>query len=137
MIIEVDFRALGLLISKYRHDANLSQEKLAERVGVSTNFLGNIERGEKHPSVDTLFKICVALQLPPNELLNSSVAQPAGKKDKHTLRDSSGEYINTLTDILLREKEEAAANAHECEDTPEPQFGFLDIGDEYGFIWID
>ena len=135
MIIEVDFRALGLLISKYRHNADLSQEKLAEKIGVSTNFLGNIERGEKHPSVDTLFKICVALDLPPNELLNSSVAQPVGKNEKHILRDSSPDYINTLTDILLKEKAENASP--DREDGPAPRFGYLDIGDEYNFTWRD
>ena len=129
MLIEVDFRALGLLISKYRHLSNLSQEKLAERIGVSTNFLGNIERGEKHPSVETLFKICVALDLPLNELLNSSVSQPVRIDDRHTLRDSSPGYSDAFTAALLREMAELGR-------APEvSQFGYLDIGDEYGFIW--
>ena len=124
MILEVDFRALGLLISKYRYNANLSQEKLAGMIGVSTNFLGNIERGEKHPSVPTLFNICVALNLPPNELLNASVAQPACEDETHRLRDSAQGYLHSLSSILLQEENPETA-----------RFGFLEIGDEYGFVW--
>lgn len=130
MTIEVDFKALGLMISKYRHAANLSQEKLAERIDVSTNFLGNIERGEKRPSVETFFKLCVALNISPNDLLNSSVGRLVTDQEKHQLRDSAYGFRHTLSSILLAEKQEA-----EAAEGIISQFGVLEIPDEYGFTW--
>lgn len=42
---------------------DLSQEQLAEMVGVSTSFIGHIERGTRVPSLDTVWRICKALDV--------------------------------------------------------------------------
>lgn len=39
----------------------ITQEQLARKVGISTSFMGHIERGTRVLSVDTLFKLCAAL----------------------------------------------------------------------------
>ena len=43
----MDYHALGKRIREERLRLNLTQEKLAEEVGVSTAYIGQIERGER------------------------------------------------------------------------------------------
>lgn len=57
-------------IKKYRKEAGISQAELAERVGVSHEFIRRNEskKGRKSFSVDTLWKISVALDINPGLL---------------------------------------------------------------------
>ena len=61
-------------IKKYRNMAGISQAELAERVGVSHEFIRRNEskKGRKSFSVDTLWKISVALDVPPGKLFEIS-----------------------------------------------------------------
>lgn len=54
---------IGNKIKEYRNKAELSQETLASRADISTNFLGQIERGNKNPTIETLEKILNALDV--------------------------------------------------------------------------
>jgi transcriptional regulator with XRE-family HTH domain len=54
-------RLLGETIRAKRKNANFSQEKLAEKAGLSTVFISRVERGKESPSVDSLVKIAKAL----------------------------------------------------------------------------
>lgn len=45
---------IGLRIKTERMKLKLTQVELAERVNISSNFLGEIERGSKSCSIDTL-----------------------------------------------------------------------------------
>jgi transcriptional regulator with XRE-family HTH domain len=54
-------RLLGEAVRVKRKEAEFSQEKLAERAGLSTVFISRIERGVESPSVDNLVKIAKAL----------------------------------------------------------------------------
>ena len=47
-----------------------SREKLSELADMNTYYLGEIERGEKKPSLDFLIKICNVLKIKLHELLN-------------------------------------------------------------------
>ena len=57
----MDFEAIGKRIRKVRRSADLTQEQLAEIVGISTSFIGHIERGSRIPSIQTLYSICLSL----------------------------------------------------------------------------
>jgi len=50
-------------IRKYRHDAGLTQEDLAEKVGVSRVYIGYVEQGRNTPSLEILGKIAKALKV--------------------------------------------------------------------------
>ena len=47
----------------------LSQEDLAEKADLHHNFIGELERGEKAASIDSLVKIARALKVPVQNLV--------------------------------------------------------------------
>ena len=59
-----------------RKHAKMTQEQLAEKSGVSTNHIGLIEAGRRFPSIDTLERLCQALNVEAFELFidDASVA---------------------------------------------------------------
>ena len=59
-------------IKKYRKQAGITQAFLAERVGVSHEFIRRIEskKGVKTFSVDTIWKISLALNINPGLLFD-------------------------------------------------------------------
>ena len=57
----MESKILGANIRNYRKQIGLTQEKLAERIGKSVNYVGMIERGEKVPSLKTFILIANAL----------------------------------------------------------------------------
>ena len=56
-------RLLGENIRLYRLKAGLSQEKLAEKADLHTNYVGDIERGEENVSVDALVRLASSLRV--------------------------------------------------------------------------
>ena len=56
-------------IRHLRKQKDISQEELALRAGINTVYFGQIERGQKCPTVDTLYKIAVGLEIPLPDLL--------------------------------------------------------------------
>ena len=61
----LQYREIGLKIAYYRKKRGYTQARLAERIGVSTNYLGLIERGNngKSYSMETLLSIAEALDV--------------------------------------------------------------------------
>lgn len=57
------FMKIGLNISYFRKEKNMTQQKLADISGISRNHLQRIERGAA-PSLDTVIDIAAALQIP-------------------------------------------------------------------------
>ena len=63
-------KILGQNIAKYRQKKNLSQEKLAELVDLSREYVTRVERGQKNISLKKLFAIEDALDVKFCELTN-------------------------------------------------------------------
>ena len=57
----MDYVLLGKRVRIRRQVLELTQEGLAEKIGVSTSFIGHIERGSRKLSVETLYALCKAL----------------------------------------------------------------------------
>jgi predicted ATPase/DNA-binding XRE family transcriptional regulator len=65
-----DGLAFGALLKDYRLAAGLTQEALAERAGLSTRAISDLERGvNRVPRQDTLDLLARALALPPRKLV--------------------------------------------------------------------
>lgn len=60
---------LGKRIRKLRRQLDLTQEQLAERVGVSTTHVGLVETGKRRASLKTLQKIAKVLKVKTRDLL--------------------------------------------------------------------
>ena len=54
-------KVIGEAIRKHRKQANLSQEKLAEKADLHPVYFGQVERGEQAASVHALVRIAKAL----------------------------------------------------------------------------
>ncbi len=61
---------LGRRIAKIRKSHKMTQEELADRIGVHYTTLSRIERGESNPPVYTVFKIAQALKTQLKELFS-------------------------------------------------------------------
>ena len=59
---------VGERIRSYRNMAKLSHESLAERSGCHPTYIGQVERGEKNATVESLWKIARALEIPLSQL---------------------------------------------------------------------
>lgn len=62
--------SIGKHISEFRHLRKLRQEDLAEITGLSTNYIGAVERGEKIPSLETFIDILNALSVSADVVLS-------------------------------------------------------------------
>jgi len=61
----------------YRRRAGLSQEELGFRASLHRTEIGQLERGDRLPRIDTLVKLAGALSIPPGDLLKG-IAWTAG-----------------------------------------------------------
>ena len=76
-------QALGANIRHHRRARGMTQEVLAERVGVSTETIGKVERGVAAPSFDTIEGIAEALTLPALALFGSGKESiPRGERGR-------------------------------------------------------
>lgn len=66
-------KAFGKKIKKARVKNNLTQFELAEKLGLSQNFVGDIERGIKLPSLPKLIELCNTLKLSLDYLFSESL----------------------------------------------------------------
>ena len=69
---------LGQRLRALRKEHGLSQERLGDRSGLSGKFIGEVERGEKSISIDSLYHVAVALEIPLRELTDVRADKPAG-----------------------------------------------------------
>jgi transcriptional regulator with XRE-family HTH domain len=56
-------KAFGKALRKAREKRGLSQDGLAHRTGYSRNYVGQIERGEKNPSLRIILDLAEALEV--------------------------------------------------------------------------
>lgn len=70
------------VIRRYRNLAGLSQQQLADSVGVSKGFISALEGGRSVPNLDMLILLAEALQVSPGEMLDVMV-ENANKICKH------------------------------------------------------
>ncbi len=54
---------LGLKVKEFRKQHKITQEKLAEIVGVDNGYISKLEVGQNFPSISTLEKIAQALDV--------------------------------------------------------------------------
>ena len=63
-------KIIGQRIRNYRTQNGLSQEKLAERAGCPPTYIGQLERGEKNATLESVEKIASAMDISLSELFD-------------------------------------------------------------------
>lgn len=65
----LNYRIMGFRIAQRRQSLGLKQAQLAKKVGISAKYISDIETGKRHPSLETLVKICEALRITPDYII--------------------------------------------------------------------
>ena len=71
-------KILGQRIRNYRTAKGFSQEKLAEYAGCHSTYIGQIERGEKNATIESIEKIAKALNISLSKLFEKLDTQEEG-----------------------------------------------------------
>ena len=59
----------GQKLQKVRQEKKITQEELASMVAMHRTYIGLVERGERNPTIRTLYKLAKALKIPASDLL--------------------------------------------------------------------
>ena len=73
-------KVLGQRIRNYRTARGLSQEKLAELSGCHPTYVGQLERGEKNATIESIEKLSSALGIPLSTLFEKLGAEETGSR---------------------------------------------------------
>ncbi|AOZ92284.1 helix-turn-helix domain-containing protein [Paenibacillus crassostreae] len=87
-----NIEVIGENIRILRQKSGLSQEQLALLSNMNTSYIGQIERGEKNPTIRTLEKIAAALKINITDLF--TLSSPSTKSDSPP---QSQQYLAILT----------------------------------------
>ncbi|MGA1869175.1 MAG: helix-turn-helix domain-containing protein [bacterium] len=92
---------VGKRIRALRKAKNFTQEVLGEKAGISYKFIGEIERGQVNPSLDTLSAIANALNVDIGEFFQKekSIFRQLPPQDLKIIKQA----LNILTKIFSRE----------------------------------
>lgn len=74
-------KTIGQRIRSYRLQLGLSQEKVAEISGCHPTYIGQVERGEKNATLESIEKIASAIQVPLSKLFDKMEASADEKAD--------------------------------------------------------
>lgn len=69
----MDMRKLvGSNVARLRRDLGWTQEQLAERSGLSQQYISGLENGLRNPTVLTIYELAVSLGVKPEALIGSN-----------------------------------------------------------------
>ena len=101
----MNFLALGTRIKNKRLEKNLTQEQLAEKVDLSAVYIGQIERGERKMTIQTLVKLANVLETSIEELLSDSTEGNLNAKLNELLEVAKKLDISDLDKVINMIKE--------------------------------
>ena len=64
-------RAFGRRLRQLREAGEMSQEQLAQVVGLDRSYVGSVERGERNISLENIHKLASGLNVKPSQLLEA------------------------------------------------------------------
>lgn len=75
-------RAFCQNLRQRREEVGMTQQQLARTAGLSYNFVSQVERGVKQPTLGTIAKLAKALEMPPHLLLFEKAKPPDQQEEK-------------------------------------------------------
>ena len=69
-MVQFDRQTIGSVVKRLREEKNLSQDVLSGLAGIARTHLSMIENGKKQANFETIWKLALALELSPSELVS-------------------------------------------------------------------
>lgn len=105
---KLDGKFLGSRIREFRIKKGMSVRRLADQVGVLGNYISQLERGDKIPSLDTLIRIANALDVTADDMLcdylnaEKLVVNQKVNVDISSLDKSHQRFVEQLVTLVIQ-----------------------------------
>lgn len=107
---ELSLDLVGKRLRRIRTQFMLTREQFAEQVGISPQFLAEIENGKKGMSAETLFKICSHFDISADYiLLGKASSAQLSDPVQQALRNFSEPYLE-MTEEIIKAIEKVASS---------------------------
>ncbi|PXV87742.1 DNA-binding XRE family transcriptional regulator [Lachnotalea glycerini] len=97
----IHFDKIGLKIKEARMARNLTQENVADEVGINTSHVSNIETNKTKVSLSTLVLICNALDVSVDYILESELKNSSSAIEREIINEIQN-FDNMKKEQLLR-----------------------------------
>lgn len=108
----MDRKLLGRRIREERTRIGLTQEQIAEKINVSTTYVGFIERGKRSVTLEKLILLADCFQLPIDALLHDASPQASEEAREQQLKllwdhasDDDKETILSVIKVILNKND--------------------------------
>lgn len=109
-------KTIGRHTRRLRKQSGWTQTELAERLNMSLDMVGRIERGQASPSLATLYQLARVLGCLPENLLSDDFMPPSisGDRERHFARlhellaavdDDELDWIVGIVDAVIRKRQ--------------------------------
>jgi len=89
-------------IRRRREELGLTQDQLADRSGLTPNYIGNIELGRRDPSLTSIEALAIGLNVSPGELFGSPLPVSAVAREVAQLFEKASPEMQKALLSLLR-----------------------------------
>lgn len=96
----MNYEIMGKNIARIRNKNHFTQEQLAEKINISTVFVSQIETAVRKPSLETIYKISIALNTTIDNLISNNTLQAKYDEIKLLLQDKNNDEISFILNIL-------------------------------------
>ncbi len=93
-------REMGERIFSARKAQGLTQEQLAEKIGVSTQMISNLELGKKAIRPENLVKVCAVLHISADYALSGKEIHPSSDALSQKLASLSHEELKMIEEFV-------------------------------------
>ncbi len=100
--LSVDHKAIGERVMKQREKHGLTQQKLAQIIGFSPLYIGQLERGERQMSLSTLYRMAECFHISTDYLINGAEYCHKGdtKEIFSLINRCSQKEISVIEDVI-------------------------------------
>lgn len=74
-------RYMPIVLRRYRDKVGLSQQQLADKVGITKSYISSLELGYRAPNLNLLVRIALALGVSPGMLVDAMLEEAKNRND--------------------------------------------------------
>lgn len=71
IILETE-KTFGKILKQYRKEKNISHEKFAFKCELDRTYISLLERGQRNPTLNSIFRISKGLRIKPNKMIEDT-----------------------------------------------------------------